>query len=167
MGTLRSKGPSYPIDTGRGIKSTSTILRVEGLIWKSVINQTFTWVQRWGSALKGWLSEMKEQDGVVLAHSHTQSKRPCHACIFFLTSISLSTMCTQPSDPFVEPFYSLKKAFTRLLSPIPESADRTSINIAHPSFAPPTLTTPSLTIHAVDIIISVPSKILSNLPTSK
>ena len=46
-------------------------------------------------------------------------------------------------------------------------ADGGSINIAHPSSAPPTLTTPSLTIHAVDIIISVPSKIPFNLPAPK
>ncbi|KIK00558.1 hypothetical protein K443DRAFT_7603 [Laccaria amethystina LaAM-08-1] len=63
-------------------------------------------------------------------------------------------MCTLPSDPFVEPFYSLKKAFTRLHSPIPESAAGTSINIARPSSALPT---PSSTIRAADIAMPVTS----------
>ena len=73
-------------------------------------------------------------------------------------------MCTRPSDTFVEPFYSLKKAFTRLLSPIPESADETSLNFSHLSSAPSTFMTPSSTILAADIAMPVTSKILSNLP---
>jgi len=76
-------------------------------------------------------------------------------------------MCTLPSDPFVEPFYSLKKASMRLLSPIPESADGTIINIAGRSSAPLTLITPSSTIRAADIAMPVTSKILSNLPAPK
>ncbi|KIK03457.1 hypothetical protein K443DRAFT_676775 [Laccaria amethystina LaAM-08-1] len=60
-------------------------------------------------------------------------------------------MCTLPSDPFVEPFYSLKKAFTRLLSPVPEFAGGTSINIPHPSSGPLTLITPSSTIRGADM----------------
>ena len=83
------------------------------------------------------------------------------------TFISSSTMCTQPSDPFVEPFYSLKKVFTRLLSSIPESADGTSINIARLSSASPTLITPCSTIRATDIAMPVTSKILSNVPAQK
>ena len=84
--------------------------------------------------------------------------------IFLSTSISSSTMCTLPSDPFVEPFYSLKKAFMRLLS---ESADGTSINMAHPGSALPTLITPSSTIRAADTSKPVTSKILSNLPAPR
>ena len=80
--------------------------------------------------------------------------------VFLSTSISSSTVCTLPSDPFVEPFYSLKKAFMRLLSPIPESADGTSINMARPG-APPTLITPSSTIRAANIAKPVTSKIPS------
>ena len=87
--------------------------------------------------------------------------------IFLSTSISSSTMCTLPSDPFVEPFYSLKKSFTRLLFPIPESADGSSINIARPSCALPILITPSSTICAVDIAMPVTSKMLFNLPAPK
>ena len=87
--------------------------------------------------------------------------------IFLPTSISSSTMCTLPSDPFVEPFYSLKKAFMRLLSPISESADGTSINMAHPGSALPTLITPSSTIRAADTSKSVTSKILSDLPAPR
>jgi hypothetical protein len=44
-------------------------------------------------------------------------------------------MCTLVNDPFIEPFYSLKKAFTRLLSPVPESTNGASIDIAYPSSA--------------------------------
>ena len=87
--------------------------------------------------------------------------------VFLLTPISSSTMCTQPSDPFVEPFYSLKKAFTRLLSPIPESADRTSINIDRLISAPPPLIAPSATVHAADISMPVTSKILCHHPAPK
>ena len=76
-------------------------------------------------------------------------------------------MCTLPSDPFVEPFYNLKKAFMRLHSPIPESADGASINIARPGSAPPTLITPSSTIRAADIAVPVTSKILYNLPAPR
>ena len=71
------------------------------------------------------------ESGVVFAHSATPKNKPLpHLSIFLLTSISSSTTCTHPSDPFVEPFHSLKNAFTGLLSPIPESVDSTSINIA-------------------------------------
>ena len=88
--------------------------------------------------------------------------------IFLLTSISSSTMCTQPSDPFVEPFYSLKKAFTRLLSPIPDSAGVTIINIACPIPAPPTLITPSSATRAADIAMLVTSRyFLIFLPQSE
>ena len=66
-------------------------------------------------------------------------------------------MCALPSDPFVEPLYSLETGLTRVLSPIPESADAISINIARPNSAPPIL--PS-TIHAADIAMPVTSKIL-------
>ena len=86
--------------------------------------------------------------------------------IFLLTSTSSPTMCTLPSDPFVEPFYSLKKAFTRLLSPIPESTYGTRINIARSS-APPILITQSSTIHAANIAMPVTSKIFFNLPAPK
>jgi len=55
----------------------------------------------------------------------------------------------------------------RLLSPIPESADGTIINIAGHSSAPLTLITPSSTIRATDIAMPVTSKILSNLPAPK
>jgi hypothetical protein len=82
---------------------------------------------------------------------------------FLLTSISPSTMCTPPSDPFVEPFYSLKKAFTRLLSPIPEFMDDNTLNMARPGSALLTLTTPSLAIHAADIAMPVTSKMLLNV----
>ena len=76
-------------------------------------------------------------------------------------------MCTLPSDPFVEPFYSLKKAFTRLLPPTPQSADCASINIARPSSAPPILMTPSSAIRAANIPMPVTSKILLNLSVLK
>ena len=76
-------------------------------------------------------------------------------------------MCTLPSDPFVEPFYNLKKAFMRLHSPIPEFADGASINIARPGSATPTLITPSSTIRAADIAVPVTSKILYNLPAPR
>ena len=46
-------------------------------------------------------------------------------------------------------------------------ADGSSINIAHPSSAPPTLIIPSSTIHATDIAMSVTSKILFNLHAPK
>jgi hypothetical protein len=84
--------------------------------------------------------------------------------IFLSTSISSSTMCTLPSNPFVESFYSMKKAFTRILSPMPSFADDISIYTAHPSSAPPALITPSSAIRAADIAMPVTSKILFNLP---
>ncbi|KIJ94775.1 hypothetical protein K443DRAFT_640771, partial [Laccaria amethystina LaAM-08-1] len=64
-------------------------------------------------------------------------------------------MCTLTSDPFVEPFYSLKKPFTRLLSPIPASAEGISIDIVRPSSAPPILITQSSTIRAANMAIPV------------
>ena len=82
--------------------------------------------------------------------------------IFLLTSISSSTMCTLPSDPFVESFYSLKKTFLRL-----QSTDGTSFNIARPSSAPPILMTPSSTIRAANIAMPVTSKIHFDLPAPK
>ena len=103
------------------------------------------------------------KSGVVFAHSHAQNKPLPHLSIFFLTSISSSTTCTHPSDPFVEPFHSLKNAFTGLLSPIPESVDSTSINIARPSSAR-LLITPSSTICAADIAMPSTS---NNLPAPK
>ena len=47
------------------------------------------------------------------------------------------------------------------------AADGSSINIARPSSAPPTLITPSSTICAADIAMPVTSKILYNLPAPK
>ena len=85
--------------------------------------------------------------------------------ILLRTSISPSTMCTLPSDPFVEPFYNLKKAFTRLLSPMPKSVDDNTINIARPSSAPLILRTPALTIHAADMPAT--SKILFDLSATQ
>ena len=49
----------------------------------------------------------------------------------------------------------------------PESADGSTINIAHPSSAPPTLITPSSTIRAADIAMPTTGKIPSNLPARK
>ena len=72
-------------------------------------------------------------------------------------------MCTLPNDPFVEPFYSMKEACTRLLTPVPESAGGTSVNIARPSSAPPILVTQSSTILAGNIAMPVTSKILFSL----
>ena len=71
-------------------------------------------------------------------------------------------MCTLPSDPFVESFYSLKKAFLRL-----QSTDGSSFNIARPSFASPILMTSSSTIRAANIAMPVTSKIKFNLPAPK
>ena len=51
----------------------------------------------------------------------------------------------------------------KLFSPIPESTDSTSINIARPSSAPPIL----ITIRAADIAMPVGSKIPFNLPAPK
>jgi len=50
------------------------------------------------------------------------------------------------------------------LSPIPESADGTSINIARPSSALPTLINQSSTIHVANIAMPVTSKAFFNLP---
>ena len=88
-------------------------------------------------------------------------------CIFLSTSISSSTMCTLPNDPFVKLFFSLKKAFTRLLSPTPEFAGDTSFNIAHPSSAPPILMTQASTIPTANVAKPVTSKILFSLPGLK
>ena len=115
-----------------------------------------------GTDAKLWESGL---GGVVFAHSHTQNKTPWPR-IILSTSISSSRMCTLPRDPFVEPFYSLKKAFTRLHSPIPASADGSGINIARPSSALPALITPSSTIHA-DIAMPVTSKIFFDFPIPK
>ena len=76
-------------------------------------------------------------------------------------------MCTLPNDPFVEPFYSLKKAFMRLLCPIPEFAGDTSINLARPSSAPPILMTQASTIPTANMAKPVTSKILFSLPAPK
>ena len=119
---------------------------------------------KWRLTCDSWIRF--ERAELLLAHSHTKTSgfTTPWPRIFLLTSISSSTMCTQPSDPFVEPFYNLNKAFTRLLSPIPESADESSLNFSHLSSAPSTFTTPSSTILAADIAMPVTSKILSNLP---
>ena len=76
-------------------------------------------------------------------------------------------MCTLRSDAFVEPFYSLKKAFMRL-----QFMDSTSMNIAYPSSGLPIMMTPSLTIHAANIAMPLTSKahfgyILIFLPQSE
>ena len=122
--------------------------------------------QRWVAIFKAYLG---------LAWSSTAlGKRSCEISglatpwtrIFLLTSISSSTMCTLPNDPFVEPLYSLKKAFTRLLPPTPQSADCANINIARPSSAPPILMTPSSTIRAANIPMPA-SKMLLNLSVPK
>ena len=76
-------------------------------------------------------------------------------------------MCTLPSDPFVEPFYSLKKTFTRVFSPLPACADGSSINIVRSISAPPILITPSSTIREPGIAMPVTSKRLFNLPVPK
>ena len=55
----------------------------------------------------------------------------------------------------------------KLHSPIAETADGTSINIAHPSSTPPTMVSSSLTICAADIAMPVTSMILSDFPTPK
>ena len=117
----------------------------------------------------GQQTQQHWESGVVFAHSLTQNKSPCHALSTHLalisTSILSSTMCTQPSNPFAEPFYSLKKAFTRLLSPLPEPAN--GIIIARPSSGPSILITPSSTICAADIDMPVTSKIPFHLPAPR
>ena len=55
----------------------------------------------------------------------------------------------------------------RLLSPIPEPADITSIHIARSTSVRLTVVTPSSTIRAADIDIPVTGKILFNLPAPK
>ena len=82
--------------------------------------------------------------------------------IFLLTSISLSTMSTPPNDPFLKSSYSLEEeGLTRLPSPMPQSANVTSasLNMTHPSSAPPILTTPSSTIPAADTAMQTTGKI--------
>ena len=110
--------------------------------------------------------------GLVVNHFGKAELKTSHFAtpwtrIFLLTSISSSTMCTLPSDPFIEPFYSLKKAFTRLLPPAPQSADCASINIARPSSAPPILLSPSSTIRTANIAMPVTSKMFFNLSAPK
>ena len=76
-------------------------------------------------------------------------------------------MCTLPNDPFVEPLFSQKKAFTGLLSPAPEFAGDTSFNIARPSSAPPILMTQPSTIPRANVAKPVTSKIHFSLPSPK
>ena len=61
----------------------------------------------------------------------------------------------------------MKKAFTKLLSPMLESVDGNTINIARPGPGPLILTTPTLTIRAADIAMPVIGKILLNLLAPK
>jgi len=124
-------------------------------------------VFRVGLVINRWKCFGKAE--LSFSHSHTQNKQPCHTLNTHLplNFHLVATMCTLPSDPFIEPFYSPKKAFTRLLSLVPESADGTSINIACPSSAPPILITQSLTIHTANIAMLVTSKIFINPPAPK
>ena len=90
---------------------------------------------------------------VALAQLHT----------FPSASISSSTMCIPTNHPFLKPFSSLKKAIARSRSPMPQSTDIASNDLARPSSDLPILITPSSTIRAADIAMPVTSKIPSNL----
>ena len=114
------------------------------------------------NAISGHFLKRKWRTPWLLEKIHTFSSYSESA----VTSISSSTMCTLPSDPFVEPFYSLKKAFRGLLPPTPQSADCANINIARPSSAPPILMTPSSTILAANIAMPA-SKMLLNFSVPK
>ena len=109
---------------------------------------------------------------------------PCCHTFWRLTLHSIDTLfwtiMSNPNDPCEN---HLKRKFEELPDQV-TIADRpcnkrrgglrlefmiswSSINLARLSFALPTLITPSSTIHAADIAMSVTSKILSNLPTRK
>ena len=78
-------------------------------------------------------------------------------------SILSSTMCIPTNHPFLKLFSSLKKAITRSRSPMPQSADTTSNELARPlSSDPPILITPSANIPVVDMVMSIPGTILLN-----
>ena len=130
-------------------RKASLLVEEKGLFSVSLV------INRWKRCGKAELS---------FSHSHTQISGLAmpQPRIFLLTSISSSTMCTLPSDPFVESFYSLKKTFQRL-----QSTDGTTFNIARPSSAPPILMTPSSTIGAANIAMPVFSKIHFDLPAPK
>jgi hypothetical protein len=87
--------------------------------------------------------------------------------IFLLTSILSSTMCLPTNHPFLKPFSSLKKAITRPRSPLPQSTDITSKDLARPRSDLPILITPSSTIHAANIAMPVTGQLHSNLPAPK
>ena len=95
-----------------------------------------------------------------------KTRRPDCTSSFSLSSCRL-TISMPNNHPFLKPFSRLKKAITRSRSPMPQSADVTSHDLARPISDPPTLITPSLTIHAADIALPVTSKILFNLPAPK
>ena len=65
---------------------------------------------------------------------------------------------------FLKPFSYLKRAFTKSRSPMAQSADIASDDLARPSSAPPILITPSSTLGAANIAMPVTSKIHFDLP---
>ena len=76
------------------------------------------------------------------------------------------TMSIPTNNPLLKPLSSLKKAIARSRSRMPQSADIANNDLAH-SCDLPNLISPSSTIHAADIAMSVTSKKHFNLPAPK
>ena len=91
---------------------------------------------------------------------------PIHAASSQLPSCRLM-MSIPTNRRFLKPFSYLKKAITKSRSPMAQSADIASVDLALPSSAPPILMTPSSTIRAASIAMPVTSKIHFDLPAPK
>ena len=127
---------------------------------------------RWAASLPAKEGVFSVGDGkaeLSFTHSHTQNKQfrtPERASFSWLPSSRLTT-CIPTNHTFLNPISTLNKAIIRSRSPMSQSVDIASNDLARPSSDPLILITPSSIMRAADIATPVTSKIFFNLLAPK